>query len=45
MTRPWTSITVRDTITGAEREPLVSGLFIAIGACDPRSELVKGQVA
>jgi thioredoxin reductase (NADPH) len=38
-----TSITLRDTITGSERELPVSGLFIAIGH-DPRSELVKGQV-
>jgi len=38
-----TSITLQDTITGAERELPVSGLFIAIGH-DPRSELVKGQV-
>jgi thioredoxin reductase (NADPH) len=38
-----TSITLKDTITGAERELPVSGLFIAIGH-EPRSELVKGQV-
>ena len=35
-----TSITLQDTITGAERELPVSGLFIAIGH-DPRSELVR----
>ena len=34
---------MKDTITGAERELPVSGLFIAIGH-DPRSDLVKGQV-
>ena len=38
-----TGLTLRDTISGAERELDVSGLFIAIGH-DPRSELVKGQV-
>jgi thioredoxin reductase (NADPH) len=38
-----TGLTLRDTISGAERELPVSGLFIAIGH-DPRSELVKGQV-
>jgi thioredoxin reductase (NADPH) len=38
-----TSITLKDTVTGAERELPVSGLFIAIGH-DPRSDLVKGQV-
>jgi thioredoxin reductase (NADPH) len=38
-----TGITLRDTVTGAERELPVTGLFIAIGH-DPRSELVKGQV-
>jgi thioredoxin reductase (NADPH) len=37
------SITLRDTVTGAEREQEVSGLFIAVGH-DPRSELVRGQV-
>ncbi len=36
-------LTLRDTVTGAERELPVTGLFIAIGH-DPRSELVKGQV-
>jgi thioredoxin reductase (NADPH) len=38
-----TGITLQDTVSGAERELPVSGLFIAIGH-DPRSELVKGQV-
>lgn len=37
------SITLRDTVTGAERELEISGLFIAVGH-DPRSELVTGQV-
>jgi len=37
------SITLRDTVTGAERELEISGLFVAIGH-DPRSELIKGQV-
>jgi thioredoxin reductase (NADPH) len=37
------SITLRDTQTGAERDLEISGLFIAVGH-DPRSELVKGQV-
>ena len=36
-------IRLRDTVTGAERDLAVTGLFIAIGH-DPRSELVKGQV-
>jgi len=34
---------LRDTVTGAERDLAVGGLFIAIGH-DPRSELIKGQV-
>ena len=34
---------LRDTVTGAESELPVTGLFIAIGH-DPRSELFKGQV-
>jgi thioredoxin reductase (NADPH) len=34
---------LRDTVTGAERDLAIGGLFIAIGH-DPRSELVKGQV-
>jgi thioredoxin reductase (NADPH) len=38
-----TGVTLRDTVTGEERELPVSGLFIAIGH-DPRSELVHGQV-
>ena len=38
-----TGVTLRDTVTGAERELAVTGLFIAIGH-DPRSELVKGVV-
>jgi thioredoxin reductase (NADPH) len=37
------SVTLQDTVTGAERELPISGLFIAIGH-DPRSDLVKGQV-
>jgi len=36
-------VTLRDTVTGEERQLAVSGLFIAIGH-DPRSELVRGQV-
>jgi thioredoxin reductase (NADPH) len=37
-------IRLRDTQTGEERDLAVTGLFIAIGH-DPRSDLVKGQVA
>lgn len=37
------AVRLRDTVTGAERDLPVTGLFIAIGH-DPRSELVKGQV-
>jgi thioredoxin reductase (NADPH) len=37
------SVTLRDTLSGAERRLDVSGLFIAIGH-EPRSELVVGQV-
>jgi thioredoxin reductase (NADPH) len=37
------SITLRDTVTRAERPLDVTGLFIAIGH-DPRSELLTGQV-
>jgi thioredoxin reductase (NADPH) len=37
------SITLRDTVTGDERQLDVTGLFIAIGH-DPRSELLTGQV-
>ena len=36
-------MTLRDTITGEERQLDVTGLFIAIGH-DPRSELLTGQV-
>jgi thioredoxin reductase (NADPH) len=36
-------LTISDTVTGAQTNLDVSGLFIAIGH-DPRSELVKGQV-
>ena len=36
-------IRLRDTVTGAERDLEIGGLFIAIGH-DPRSELVQGQV-
>jgi thioredoxin reductase (NADPH) len=36
-------IRLRDTVTGAERDLAVGGLFIAIGHL-PRSELVVGQV-
>jgi thioredoxin reductase (NADPH) len=39
-----TSVTLRDTVTGEERELEVGGMFVAIGH-DPRSELIKGQVA
>ncbi|MFD3748475.1 thioredoxin-disulfide reductase [Nocardia sp. NPDC058633] len=39
-----TSLTLRDTRTGEESELDATGLFVAIGH-DPRSELVKGQVA
>ncbi|WP_278260929.1 thioredoxin-disulfide reductase [Nocardia sp. AG03] len=38
------SLTLRDTRTGEESELAATGLFVAIGH-DPRSELVKGQVA
>jgi len=36
-------VRLRDTVTGAERDLAVGGLFIAVGH-DPRSELVIGQV-
>jgi len=36
-------VRLRDTVTGAERDLDVQGLFIAVGH-DPRSELVKGQI-
>ena len=38
-----TGLRLRDTVTGAERDLAVTGLFVAIGH-DPRSELVQGQV-
>jgi thioredoxin reductase (NADPH) len=34
---------LRDTVTGAESELPVTGVFIAVGH-DPRSDLVRGQV-
>ncbi|MFT3971379.1 MAG: thioredoxin-disulfide reductase [Micropruina sp.] len=37
------SLTLTDTVTGAQRELDVQGCFIAIGH-DPRSQLVRGQV-
>ena len=37
------SLTLRDTVSGDERQLDVTGLFIAIGH-DPRSELLTGQV-
>ncbi|GAA1980573.1 thioredoxin-disulfide reductase [Isoptericola halotolerans] len=36
-------VRLRDTVTGAERDLDVTGLFVAIGH-DPRSELLSGQV-
>ncbi|MFD4458369.1 thioredoxin-disulfide reductase [Nocardia sp. NPDC058480] len=39
-----TSLTLRDTRTGEESELDATGLFVAVGH-DPRSELVKGQIA
>ena len=39
-----TGVRLRDTVTGAERDLAVTGLFIAIGH-EPRSELVRGQIA
>jgi thioredoxin reductase (NADPH) len=36
-------LTLRDTVTGAERDVAATGLFVAIGH-DPRVELVQGQV-
>jgi thioredoxin reductase (NADPH) len=38
-----TGITLRDTVTGTERELDATGLFVAIGH-DPRTDLVKGQI-
>ena len=38
-----TGVTLRDTVTGEERELEATGLFVAIGHV-PRSELVVGQV-
>ena len=38
-----TGVRLRDTVTGAERDLPVGGLFIAIGH-EPRSDLVRGQV-
>jgi len=39
-----TGLRLRDTVTGAESELPVSGVFVAIGH-DPRSELFTGQLA
>ena len=38
-----TGLTLRDTVTGAERRLDATGVFVAVGH-DPRSELVTGQV-
>ncbi|MBK0417941.1 MULTISPECIES: thioredoxin-disulfide reductase [Microbacteriaceae] len=38
-----TRLTLRDTVTGAERRLDATGVFVAVGH-DPRSELVTGQV-
>jgi thioredoxin reductase (NADPH) len=38
-----TGVTLRDTVTGGERELAATGLFVAIGH-DPRSELLTGQL-
>ncbi|WP_300267423.1 thioredoxin-disulfide reductase [Microbacterium sp.] len=37
------AVALRDTVTGAERELAVTGVFVAIGH-DPRSELVTGII-
>ena len=39
-----TGVVLRDTVTGETRSIEATGLFVAIGH-DPRSELVRGQVA
>src|SRR5690606_27133583 len=39
-----TGLTLRDTVTGAQRELPVTGLFVAIGHV-PRTELVASQIA
>jgi thioredoxin reductase (NADPH) len=38
-----TGVTLRDTVTGAERRLDVTGLFVAIGH-DPRTELIRDQI-
>ncbi|MCL3860747.1 thioredoxin-disulfide reductase [Actinotalea sp. K2] len=38
-----TGVTLRDTVTGAERDLAATGLFVAIGHI-PRNELLTGQV-
>ena len=38
-----TGVTLRDTVSGAERELALDGLFIAVGN-DPRTALVTGQL-
>jgi thioredoxin reductase (NADPH) len=38
-----TGVRLRDTVTGAERDLDLGGLFIAIGH-EPRTEIVKGQI-